>query len=164
MRQNSYWNSFNEVAPCYYAASLRAALSLGEDKYYSKDAWIPKVKVDEDQNSVYLPWQKSQLVQRLSYFYFCMDCLWKGFRVQLFERTWIINLLSGHGALRTVPFQIRCWFVWSSVGSIKSTSSQYFITLSTLTFHESTPNNVKANKGMARITFFQFRYIVVPTH
>ncbi|KAL3800794.1 hypothetical protein HJC23_001631 [Cyclotella cryptica] len=29
------------VAPCYYAVSLRSALRLGDEKYTTKDAWMP---------------------------------------------------------------------------------------------------------------------------
>jgi hypothetical protein len=29
------------IAPCYYAASLRSAFTLGDNKYYTKDEWIP---------------------------------------------------------------------------------------------------------------------------
>lgn len=28
------------VAPCYYAVSLRSALRLGDEMYYTKDAWV----------------------------------------------------------------------------------------------------------------------------
>ena len=31
----------NQVAPCYYAASLKSAIALGHEKYYTKDTWHP---------------------------------------------------------------------------------------------------------------------------
>ena len=33
--------NYNQVAPCYYAASLKSAIALGHEKYYTKDAWHP---------------------------------------------------------------------------------------------------------------------------
>lgn len=38
------------VAPCYYAASLRSALTLGDKKYYTKDEWIPSAWQPQHQN------------------------------------------------------------------------------------------------------------------
>lgn len=45
LRKNGVYSTFSLlhklVAPCYYAANLRSALSLFHSKYYSKEAWIP---------------------------------------------------------------------------------------------------------------------------
>eukprot|EP00956_Cyclotella_meneghiniana_P032337 scaffold88416_cov54-Cyclotella_meneghiniana.AAC.1 len=35
-------------APCYYAISLRSALRLGDEKFYTKDAWISSGTVGTD--------------------------------------------------------------------------------------------------------------------
>ena len=37
------------VAPCYYAASLRSALSLGHKRYYTRDIWIPAAPAQQTQ-------------------------------------------------------------------------------------------------------------------
>lgn len=35
-------------APCYYAISLRSALRLGDEKFYTKDAWISASTIGTD--------------------------------------------------------------------------------------------------------------------
>ena len=44
------------VAPCYYAASLRSALILSHDQYYTKDAWINRQHLSSTQDG---PWERN---------------------------------------------------------------------------------------------------------